>query len=64
MTITVFGSSRPKPGEQAYQQAYKLGTAIGRQGWSLANGGYGGTMEATAAGAQTAVGIIAGRLGK
>lgn len=54
MTITVFGSSRPKPGEQAYQQAYELGTAIGRQGWSLANGAYGGTMEATAAGAKDA----------
>jgi uncharacterized protein (TIGR00730 family) len=54
MTITVFGSSRPKPGEPAYQQAYELGTAIGRQGWSLANGGYGGTMEATAAGAKDA----------
>jgi len=54
MTITVFGSSSPKPGERAYQQAYELGTAIGRQGWSLANGGYGGTMQATAAGAKDA----------
>ncbi len=54
ITITVFGSSRPKPGERAYQQAYELGTAIGRQGWSLANGAYGGTMEAAAAGAKDA----------
>lgn len=49
--VTVFGSSRPRPGEAAYQLAYELGRSVARSGWSLCNGGYGGTMEAAARGA-------------
>jgi uncharacterized protein (TIGR00730 family) len=49
--VTLFGSSRPIPGQPAYELAYKLGRAIGENGWTLCNGGYGGTMEASARGA-------------
>jgi uncharacterized protein (TIGR00730 family) len=48
--ITVFGSSRPAPGDDEYVQAYALGTALGKEGFSVCNGGYGGTMEASARG--------------
>jgi uncharacterized protein (TIGR00730 family) len=60
VTVTVFGSSRPQPGEPRYQQAFELGEAIGRRGWVLANGGYGGTMAASAAGAKQAGGTTIG----
>jgi uncharacterized protein (TIGR00730 family) len=49
--ITVFGSSHTAPGEPAYQAAHELGQAIAEAGWTLCNGGYGGTMEAAAKGA-------------
>ncbi|MGD8450990.1 MAG: LOG family protein [Phycisphaerae bacterium] len=58
--VTVFGSSQPAPGSPAYQTAYDLGLAIGRAGWTLCNGGYGGTMEATARGAAEAGGHTIG----
>jgi uncharacterized protein (TIGR00730 family) len=48
--ITVFGSSRPEPADQEYVQAYALGAALGQEGFSVCNGGYGGTMEASARG--------------
>jgi uncharacterized protein (TIGR00730 family) len=49
--ITVFGSSQPPPLSPAYQTAYALGRAIAEAGWVLCNGGYRGTMEASAKGA-------------
>ena len=59
-TITVFGSSRPAPGDALYYQAYVLGAAIASSGWILVNGGYGGTMEASAAGARSEDGMTIG----
>ena len=50
--VAVFGSSRPKPGSLAYQTAYELGQALGRAGFQVANGGYGGTMAAVSRGAR------------
>jgi len=50
----VFGSSRPRPGEPAWRSAYDLGRALGQAGFTLANGGYGGTMAASSAGARSA----------
>ena len=50
-TIVIFGSGNPKPGSPAYQQAYKLGKILAQAGYSIANGGYGGTMAAAAQGA-------------
>ncbi|MBN1343081.1 MAG: LOG family protein [Phycisphaerae bacterium] len=59
-TITVFGSSDPKPGEPAYDEAHLLGQAIAKAGWVLCNGGYGGTMEAGCRGAAEAGGRTIG----
>ncbi|NLX03992.1 MAG: LOG family protein [Phycisphaerae bacterium] len=52
--VTTFGSSKPKPPDPRYSQAYELGCALGQAGYTLCNGGYGGTMEATAKGAKDA----------
>ncbi len=49
--ITIFGSSYPKPGDDEYEYAYKLGYELGKAGYSICNGGYYGIMEATAKGA-------------
>lgn len=59
-TITVFGSSRPRPGDTAYRLACEVGRTVARTGWTLVNGGYGGTMEASARGAQEAGGRVIG----
>lgn len=58
--VTVFGSSQPGPGQPIYQTAYELGRAIAQAGWTLCNGGYGGTMEASAKGATEAGGHTIG----
>jgi len=58
--VTVFGSSAPTPQSPAYQTAYDLGRAIAAAGWTLCNGGYGGTMEAAARGAIEAGGHTIG----
>lgn len=49
--ITVFGSSRPKPGETEYEYAYKLGKALGKKGLGVCTGGHAGIMEAVSKGA-------------
>ena len=58
--IVVFGSSDPTPGEPAYEQARALGDALARAGYDLVNGGYGGTMAASARGARDAGGRTIG----
>lgn len=50
-TITIFGTGRAKPADVAYNLAYKLGKLLAESGFSIANGGYGGTMLAAAKGA-------------
>ena len=66
--VTVFGSSFPQPLSPAYQLAYDLGQAIAQAGWTLCNGGYGGTMEAAARGACEAgghtIGVTCGAFGR
>lgn len=52
--ITVFGSYAPAPGSAEYEQAYQVGFELGQAGFSIANGGYAGTMEASAKGAKDA----------
>ena len=52
--VTVFGSNDPRPGEVAYDVARQVGQVLGELGYAIANGGYGGTMEASAAGAAQA----------
>lgn len=49
--ITIFGSSFPKPGEDEYEFAYQLGKKLGENRFDICNGGFYGTMEASAKGA-------------
>jgi uncharacterized protein (TIGR00730 family) len=60
MQISVFGGSSPKPGSEAYQEAYKLGRLLGSAGLTVLTGGYMGTMEAVSRGASEAGGHIIG----
>lgn len=50
--VTVFGSSSPLPGTPEYTQALRVGEIVARHGLELVNGGYTGTMEASARGAR------------
>jgi uncharacterized protein (TIGR00725 family) len=59
-TITVFGSASAKEGEPLYQIAFDLGKTLAEGGFIVCNGGYGGTMEATARGAKEAGGRTIG----
>ncbi len=58
--VTIFGSSRPQPGSDEYSFAYETGKALAAGGFSVCNGGYGGTMEAAARGAREAGGHTVG----
>ena len=59
-TITIFGTGRAKSGDAAYELAYELGKVLGEAGFTIANGGYGGTMLAAAKGAAEAGGRTIG----
>jgi uncharacterized protein (TIGR00730 family) len=58
--VTVFGSGDPAPGSDAYEQARAVGRVLAELGYAVANGGYGGTMEASARGAVEAGGRTLG----
>ena len=58
--VTVFGSSQPKEAEESYTTAYAVGSELARAGFVVCNGGYGGTMEASARGAKDAGGTTMG----
>jgi uncharacterized protein (TIGR00725 family) len=58
--ITIFGSSRDKENSPEYQFAYELGISLAKNGYSICNGGYGGSMEASARGALDAGGNTIG----
>jgi uncharacterized protein (TIGR00730 family) len=58
--VTIFGSSKPREDEVPYREAHDLGAALARTGWTICNGGYGGTMEAAAKGAKAAGGATIG----
>ena len=58
--ITVFGSAQGKPGDAGYEEAEHLGSALARAGFTVCNGGYGGTMEGSAKGARTQGGTTIG----
>ncbi len=60
MKITVFGSSKPQPGQPAYQTAFRLGQLIAEGGHTVLTGGYMGTMEAVSRGAAEAGGHVIG----
>jgi uncharacterized protein (TIGR00730 family) len=60
--IAVFGGSRAQPGSVEYAEAYAVGKLLARAGFVVMNGGYAGTMEASARGAKEnggrAVGVL------
>jgi uncharacterized protein (TIGR00725 family) len=58
--VAVFGAAFLSPESPAYRLAYALGGGIARRGWTLACGGYGGTMEAACRGAAEAGGRTIG----
>ncbi|MGA9365561.1 MAG: LOG family protein [Bacteroidota bacterium] len=58
--VTIFGSSKPHQGEPDYLLARELGRLIASAGYTICNGGYGGTMEAAARGAKEAGGLTIG----
>ena len=60
MRVTVFGGSEPRPGDPAYQEAFRLGQLLGLKGWTVLTGGYIGTMEAVSRGAAEAGGHVIG----
>lgn len=66
-TITVFGSSIPKYGEEQYAAAEKLGELLALKGFSVCSGGNLGIMEAVSKGAvnhgAAAIGITLGYAG-
>lgn len=49
--ITIFGTAKAKFGESAYTLAYETGRLLSQAGFTIANGGYGGTMLAASKGA-------------
>lgn len=56
--VAVFGSSAGPP--EDLDRARRLGRALAEAGFGILNGGYGGTMEASAAGAREAGGHTVG----
>jgi len=58
--VTVFGSSKVLPGEDGYQQAFRLGRLLAGAGYTVCSGGYGGVMEAVSRGAAEAGGTVVG----
>ncbi|MBM3329570.1 MAG: LOG family protein [Calditrichaeota bacterium] len=58
--IAVFGSAQVDPASAIWQNAFRLGVELARRGAVVINGGYGGLMEASSAGARSAGGITVG----
>jgi uncharacterized protein (TIGR00730 family) len=58
--ITIFGTSRAAAGDTIFTLAMETGRLLAQAGFTIANGGYGGTMLAAAKGAATAGGEIIG----
>ena len=50
-TITVFGSSQPKEGQEEFETAYNLGSLLGKNNFNVCTGGFRGIMNAVSKGA-------------
>jgi len=59
-SIAVFGASGSRPGDGHYEEAVRCGELIARAGFTVATGGYGGTMEGVSMGARLAGGEVIG----
>ncbi len=62
--VAVFGSSRVASSSAEYAEAYTLGKLLAQHGFVVMNGGYQGTMEASARGAREAGGHTIGMLSR
>jgi hypothetical protein len=66
--VAVFGSNDPEDGSPAYRFAFEVGRVLGECGCDVVNGGYGGTMAASARGARqgggSAIGVLVDRWGR
>lgn len=60
LVISVFGSSAPRPGDPDYTQAMQVGALLAQAGYTVATGGYGGTMSGVSQGAAEAGGHVIG----
>ena len=58
--ISVFGSHTPKPGSSIYEMAKELGRLLASASFTVATGGYEGTMAAVSQGAAEAGGHVIG----
>jgi len=58
--VTIFGSGRGTESDNAYELAEQIGRQLAEAGFTIANGGYGGTMLASAKGAAKAGGKTIG----
>jgi hypothetical protein len=58
--VSVFGTGRARAGDKNYILAEQLGRALAEAGFTIANGGYSGTMQAAAKGAAEAGGKTIG----
>jgi uncharacterized protein (TIGR00730 family) len=58
--VTIFGTSRTGAGDAIFTLAMEMGRLLAQAGFTIANGGYGGTMLAAAKGAAEAGGEIIG----
>jgi len=58
--VAVFGGSRRDEDSRLYREAYELGSALARAGYTVLNGGYGGSMAAISHGAADAGGHVIG----
>lgn len=59
-TVTIFGTSKAVPRDGVFEDALELGRELAARGFVIANGGYGGTMLASAKGAREAGGEVIG----
>ncbi len=60
MRVSIFGSSKPTPGDKTYTEAFELGGLLAKRGHIVLTGGYMGTMEAVSRGAAEAGGHVIG----
>ncbi len=58
--VTVFCASKAPSGSPLARQAYRLGAALARAGFTVCNGGYGGAMAESARGAKAVGGATIG----
>jgi uncharacterized protein (TIGR00730 family) len=65
--VAVFGGSRAAPDSAEYAEAYRVGKLLAQRGFVVMNGGYQGTMEASARGAREhggrTIGVLSSEFG-